>query len=74
MSERKKIGKRFGQNLVKARRRARMPQLTLARRASMHQRNISRFEAGLICPRLDTAIRLAGALGVQLRDLLDGIE
>lgn len=35
---------------------------------------VSLLEQGLQCPRLDTVVNLAGALGVLVRDLLDGIE
>jgi hypothetical protein len=40
----------------------------------VHRQDICRLEHGLHCPRLDTIVRLADALGLQIRDLLYGIE
>ncbi|MFL5898680.1 MAG: helix-turn-helix domain-containing protein [Solirubrobacterales bacterium] len=74
MKDRETIGMQFGTNLSQAREWAKLTQTDLARQASMRQCDISRFERGVVCPRLDTAARLAESLGVQLRDLLFEIE
>lgn len=70
MSDRQKISERFGLNLSEAREESKLTQAELARLASMNQPQLSRLERGLHCPRLDSAVRLADALGVRLRDLL----
>lgn len=70
MSERRKTSEQFGRNLTEARQESQLTQVELARRACMHQPQISTLERGLVCPRLDSAVRLADALGVRLRDLL----
>lgn len=74
MSDREAVGRQFGANLLEAREWAKLTQAELANQASMQQGEISRFERGVICPRIDTALRLADALGLQLRDLLFEIE
>jgi len=68
------IGQQFGRNLAEAREWAGLSQAELAQRASMHQVNLSKLERGLSCPRLDSVVKLADAAGVQVRDLLFGIE
>lgn len=72
MSDR--IRAQFGRNLCEARGWAGLTQAQLAERLSMHQKEISRLERGEICPRLDAVVRLAGAVEVQVRDLLFEIE
>jgi DNA-binding XRE family transcriptional regulator len=68
------VGKQFGQNLAEARGWIHLTQGELAARASLSQKDVSVLERGLRCPRLDTIVRLADALELQVRDLLFGIE
>lgn len=42
----------------------------LHRRSGVSQRNISYWESGKGCPRLDDCIRLARGLGITLEDLI----
>jgi transcriptional regulator with XRE-family HTH domain len=67
------VSERFAANLKKLREVARLPQEELAVRAGIHRTQISLIEGGHRMPRLDTLIKLAGALGVTPNDLLDGI-
>lgn len=67
------IAERFGKNLNRARKRAGLSQEEAAVRASLHRTEIGLLERGERMPRIDTAIKLAGAVGVPLADLLDGI-
>ncbi len=46
----------------------------MAFRASLHRTEIGLLERGGRVPKIDTAAKLAGALGVTLAELLDGIE
>ena len=71
---RQAISEQFGRNLAEARGWAELSQVELADRASLRQRDVSKLESGLRCPRLDVIVRLAEALEVQVRDLLYGIE
>jgi transcriptional regulator with XRE-family HTH domain len=64
---------RFGRNLLVARRQAGLTQGQLGRQASMYQNDVSLFERGQRCPRLDTVVRLAGVLEMPVTDLLRGI-
>ncbi len=68
------IASRFGRNLARARKRAGMSQEEAGIRASLHRTEIGLLERGERVPRIDTAIKLAGAVGVTLGELIDGIE
>ncbi len=68
------VALRFGRNLAAARRRAGLSQEEAAIRASLHRTEIGLLERGERTPRIDTAIRLAGALGVPCEELFEGIE
>jgi predicted transcriptional regulator len=72
--ERQVVSEQLGRNLAEARGWARLLQTELARRASLRQRDVSKLESGLRCPRLDAVVRLADALEVHVRDLLYEIE
>jgi transcriptional regulator with XRE-family HTH domain len=65
---------RFGRNLFMARRRAGYSQEELAARCSLHRTEIGLVENGRRLPRVDTLMKLAGALGVGAEELLRGIE
>lgn len=65
---------RFGQNLVRCREEAKVSQEELSFRASVHRTEVSMLERGERMPRVDTALRLAGSLGVPLEDLVAGLE
>jgi transcriptional regulator with XRE-family HTH domain len=66
--------KRFGYNLSLARAQSRMTQRELSAKVSLSQVTLSRYENGKANPHLDQLVRLAEACGVQVRDLLYGIE
>ncbi|MFZ1926702.1 MAG: helix-turn-helix transcriptional regulator [Solirubrobacteraceae bacterium] len=63
----------FGENLRRARRRARLTQVELSRTAPLDRAAISRLECGERAPDLPTLLRICTALGVEPRDLLRGI-
>ena len=65
---------RFGRNLARCREGADISQEELAFRASIHRTEVSLLERGERMPRVDTALRLAGSLGVPLGDLVVGLE
>lgn len=65
---------RFGHNLLRCRRRAGISQEEVGIRAALHRTEIGLLERGERIPRIDTAIKLAGAVGVPLGALVDGIE
>lgn len=67
------IGKQFGQNLLRARNRLGISQEELAVRASLHRTEIGLLERGERLPRIDTTIKLAGAIDVSAGDLIQGI-
>ena len=64
---------RFAANLRRLRLVAGLSQEELAFRADIHRTQISFIESGKRLPRLDTLVKLAGALGVTTNDLVDGI-
>jgi transcriptional regulator with XRE-family HTH domain len=68
------IATRFGQNLVRARKRASLSQEELAYHSALHRTEIGLLERGERIPRIDTLVKLAGALSVQPEELLEGID
>lgn len=64
---------RFGENLMIYRKRAGLSQEELGFRASLHRTEISQLERGLRLARIDTLVKLAGALSVPPGDLLKGM-
>jgi transcriptional regulator with XRE-family HTH domain len=63
----------FGQNLVRLRERAGLSQEGAADRAGLHRTHVAMIEAGQRLPRLDTIVKLAGAVGVEPCELLIGL-
>jgi transcriptional regulator with XRE-family HTH domain len=68
------IAERFGKNLVRARKRAGMSQEEVGIRAALHRTEIGLLERGERLPRIDTMVKLAGALGVHPVELVAGID
>jgi transcriptional regulator with XRE-family HTH domain len=66
------VAERFGTNLKRCRRRADLSQEEMGLRASLHRTEISQLERGLRVARIDTLIKLAGAVEADATDLLDG--
>lgn len=68
------IAARFGQNIARCRKRAGHSQEELSIRASLHRTEVSQLERGLRLARIDTLVKVAGALEVSPNELLTGIE
>jgi transcriptional regulator with XRE-family HTH domain len=67
------IAARFGDNLIRVRKQAGLSQDETSVRASVHRTEISQIERGLRIPRIDTLIKLMGALEATADELLAGI-
>ncbi|MBS1894720.1 MAG: helix-turn-helix transcriptional regulator [Actinobacteria bacterium] len=67
------VAERIGANLRRLRAAAGISQEELAFRAGIHQSEASLIEGGRRVPRARTLIKLSGALGVTIDDLVDGI-
>jgi transcriptional regulator with XRE-family HTH domain len=65
---------RLGRNVFMARRRAGFSQEALGALASVHRTEVGLVEKGDRLPRVDTLIKLASALGVDVGELLDGVD
>jgi transcriptional regulator with XRE-family HTH domain len=65
---------RFGENLALCRSRADVSQEELGFRASIHRTEVGLLERGKRMLRVDTALRIAGSLGISLEDLVAGME
>lgn len=65
---------RFGRNLARARRVAALSQEELGNRASLHRTEIGMLEHGQRVARIDTVVKLAGAMSIPPGDLLEGIH
>ena len=68
------VAARFGENLYRARRCLGISQEALGFRAGLHRTEVSILERGARLPRIDTLVKLAGALGVPAGSLLEGIK
>ncbi|HEX3174353.1 MAG TPA: helix-turn-helix transcriptional regulator [Solirubrobacterales bacterium] len=65
---------RFGENLARCRKRAGLSQEQLGLRASLHRTEIGLLERGERVPRIDTLVKIAGALQLPTSKLVDGIR
>lgn len=67
------VGRRFGENLVEMRGRVGLSQIGTAERAGLNRTEINLLEHGRRVPRLDTIVKLAGAVEVEPCALLTGL-
>jgi transcriptional regulator with XRE-family HTH domain len=65
---------RFGQNLLRCRRQAGLSQEELGIRAALYRTEIGLLEHGKRVARVDTLIKLAGAMAIPPSELLDGLH
>jgi transcriptional regulator with XRE-family HTH domain len=68
------VAGRFAENLIYCRKRAGLSQEELGARASVHRTDIGELERGERSPRIDTLVKLAGALSISPSELLAGME
>jgi transcriptional regulator with XRE-family HTH domain len=68
------VAARFGDNLFRARKHAGLSQEELGFRSELHRTEIGLLERGSRIPRIDTLVKLAGALSVSPLDLIHGID
>ena len=68
------VAQRFGKNLARERGRKKLTQEQVADRGQVHRTLVSQIEAGNRQPRLETLIKLAGALEIDPSALLDGMR
>jgi transcriptional regulator with XRE-family HTH domain len=73
VAETRELAERFGANLLSCRDRAGISQEELGFRADLHRTEIGMLERGIRLPRIDTLLKLAGALEVEPGDMLDGM-
>lgn len=67
------VAGRFGENLRRCRRGAGLSQEAVSLRASIHRTEVGLLERGERTPRIDTLVKVAGAVGVDPGDLLAGL-
>jgi transcriptional regulator with XRE-family HTH domain len=67
------IATHFGRNLHRARKSAGLSQEELGIRATVHRTEVGLLERGERLPRIDTMIKLAGALSISPTELIQGI-
>ena len=68
------VAARFGENLTRCRKRANLSQEELGFLAALHRTEIGLLERGTRVPRIDTLVKLAGALSVAPSELIEGID
>lgn len=64
----------FGEKVAHYRAKAGMTQEELGHLSSMHRTEIGLLEGGKRQPRLDTIVKIAGALGVDPCELIKGLS
>ncbi len=74
MNHSTEVAAQFGRNLARCRERAGLSQEELGYRAGLHRTAIGLLERGARTPRIDTIVRLAGAVSVPVSDLLAGFK
>jgi len=67
------VAEHFAHNLAFYLKQAGLTQEDLAARSEIHRTQAGKLVNGEQVPRLDTVVRLAGALGVSVADLTEGI-
>jgi transcriptional regulator with XRE-family HTH domain len=65
---------RFGDNILRIRQARRLSQESLAERAGIHRTQMTLIETGRRQPRIETLVKLAGALEVSTESLFEGIR
>lgn len=68
------VAEQFGRNVARIRKRAGLSQEELGFVASLHRTEIGMIERGVRLARIDTLVKLMGALEVSADELLEGIE
>lgn len=74
MDSKQTVIDQFRANLVQTRKGAALSQEELGALAGLHRTEIGMLERGIRLPRIDTLVKLAGALEVEPGELLRGIE
>ncbi len=67
------LNRRLGENLIVLRNQVGLSQEGTAQRAGLHKTQISLLERGLRSPRLDTIVKLGGAVEAKPCELLAGM-
>jgi transcriptional regulator with XRE-family HTH domain len=67
------LNRRFAENLILLRARSDLSQQQTAERSGLHQTEISLLERGLRLPRLDTIVKLGGAVEAEPCEFLAGM-
>ncbi|MBS1677920.1 MAG: helix-turn-helix transcriptional regulator [Actinobacteria bacterium] len=67
------VAELVGRRIRRPRRDQELSQETIAWRAEIHRTQITLIEHGERLPRIDTLVKLAGAIGMSPCDLLDGL-
>ena len=70
----REAARKLGRNLWRARRRAGFSQEELGALCGLHRTEIGFVEHGERLPRVDTLMKLAGALELGVQALVEGIE
>jgi transcriptional regulator with XRE-family HTH domain len=68
------VAKAFGNQLAAARSQAKLTQEALGQLSSVHRTEISQLELGRHVPRLDTVVKLAGALKIEPCELIGDVR
>jgi len=73
MRELRELSRQFGENMARLRKRAGVSQEELGFLANLHRTEVGMLERGVRLPRIDTLLKVAGALELEPGELLDGM-
>lgn len=68
------LAQRFAENLAHYHEKSGLSQEALAAKAEIHRTQVSELLRGKQLPRLDTVIKLSGALGIPASALVEGMS
>ena len=68
------LAQRFAENLAHYHEKSGLSQEALAAKAEIHRTQVSELLRGKQLPRLDTVIKLSGALGIPPAALIEGMS
>jgi transcriptional regulator with XRE-family HTH domain len=63
----------IGETVLKHRMKAELSQEALAEKADIHPNYVGRIERGECAPTVEILLKIAKALGIKVRDLVDGL-
>ncbi|MEM9446610.1 MAG: helix-turn-helix transcriptional regulator [Verrucomicrobiota bacterium] len=72
-ADRKKLAKKLGRNIARARSEAKLTQEKVAELTDIHDRHFQKIEGGEVCPSFPLIVEIKKKLKAEWSDILKGI-